>query len=129
MLWGVPDVQWPEPFSSFASVLEMFNFFVVGTSCISDGYNYYIQIFIVTLTPIALSAILVVVGCIRLRCVTAQAGGSVGGGGEACAVVGRRRLVGATVTDELDGARARVIDQRHGRDAQEVTAWAEHVAA
>ena len=72
MLWGVPDVQWPEPFSSFASVLEMFNFFVVGTSCISDGYNYYIQIFIVTLTPIALSAILVVVGCIRLRCVTAM---------------------------------------------------------
>eukprot|EP00964_Phaeocystis_antarctica_P155655 scaffold124921_cov59-Phaeocystis_antarctica.AAC.3 len=50
--------------------------------------------------------------------------GSVGGDGEACAVVGRRRLVGATVTDELDGARARVIDQRHGRDAQEVTAGA-----
>ena len=104
MLWGVPDVQWPEPFSSFASVLEMFNFFVVGTSCISDGYNYYIQIFIVTLTPIALSAIPVVVGCIRLRCVTAMAGGSVGGGGKAAL---------ATTPREERAARREAIVQQH----------------
>ena len=103
VLWGVPDVQWPEPFSSFASVLEMFNFFIVGTSCISDGYNYYIQIFIVTLTPIFLSAVLVVVGCVRLRCVAAGSAGSVGRGGKA--------VLALTLSEERAARREAIVEQ------------------
>ena len=103
VLWGVPDVQWPEPFSSFASVLELFNFFVVGAACIAEEYNYYIQIFIITLTPIALSLILLVVGCLRLRCVAARPAGSIGGG---------KAVLAATPLEE-QAARRNAIVQQH----------------
>ena len=67
VMWGVPDVRWPEPFSTFGTLLEMLNFFVIGTACISDGYNFYVQIFMVTLTPIFLSGLIFAAMHVRMK--------------------------------------------------------------
>ena len=66
VMWGVPDVTWPEPFNSFGTMLELLNFLVIGTACINEGYNFYVQIFLVTLTPIILSSIILLTARVRM---------------------------------------------------------------
>ena len=56
--WGLPDVVWPEPFASLNSLLQVLNFIVVGTSCFSDKYDFYVQLIMVTTFPIAVCALL-----------------------------------------------------------------------